>query len=62
MKVLVLGACGLQGRAVVYDLSLSSDVSEIVCADSRLDTVADLKRFANEKITRSKIDVTNFEN
>jgi lysine 6-dehydrogenase len=62
MKVLVLGACGLQGRAVVYDLSLSSDVSEIVCADSRLDTVADLKRFANEKKLRGvKIDVTNFE-
>lgn len=62
MKVLVLGAGGLQAKAAIYDLSLSSDVSEIVCADSRPDTIADLKRFADEKKLReATIDVNDFE-
>ncbi len=33
MKVLVLGGCGLQGKAVLQDLSRSPQVKEIVCAD-----------------------------
>ena len=32
MKVLVLG-CGMQGRAVIYDLLLSDIVTEIIGAD-----------------------------
>jgi saccharopine dehydrogenase-like NADP-dependent oxidoreductase len=35
MRVLVLGGCGIQGRAAVYDLAKSPAVSEVLCADAR---------------------------
>lgn len=35
MKVLVLGGCGIQGRAAVFDLANSPAVSEVICADAR---------------------------
>ena len=34
MKILVLGGCGIQGRAILYDLSRNRDVREVVCADA----------------------------
>jgi saccharopine dehydrogenase-like NADP-dependent oxidoreductase len=37
VKILVLGGCGLQGRAAVYDLCRSDDVREVVAADVRPD-------------------------
>jgi lysine 6-dehydrogenase len=33
MKVLVLGGCGIQGRAALYDLSRNVSVEQITCAD-----------------------------
>ena len=33
MKVLVLGGCGIQGRAALYDLSRNPNVEQITCAD-----------------------------
>jgi len=33
MKILVLGGCGIQGRAILYDLSRNPKVNEVVCAD-----------------------------
>lgn len=33
MRVLVLGASGLQGRVAVSDLLRNPDVTEVVCAD-----------------------------
>jgi saccharopine dehydrogenase-like NADP-dependent oxidoreductase len=33
MKVLVLGGCGSQGRAALYDLSKNENVTQITCAD-----------------------------
>ena len=35
MRVLVLGGCGIQGRAAVFDLANSPAVSEVLCADAR---------------------------
>ena len=33
MRILVLGGAGLQGKAVLYDLSRSRQVKEVVCAE-----------------------------
>ena len=33
MKILVLGGCGIQGKAILYDLSRNPNVSEVICAD-----------------------------
>ncbi|MBT8332450.1 MAG: saccharopine dehydrogenase NADP-binding domain-containing protein [Deltaproteobacteria bacterium] len=33
MKVLVLGGCGIQGRAALYDLSRNTSVDHVTCAD-----------------------------
>jgi saccharopine dehydrogenase-like NADP-dependent oxidoreductase len=33
MKVLVLGGCGIQGRAALYDLSRNARVDHLTCAD-----------------------------
>jgi saccharopine dehydrogenase-like NADP-dependent oxidoreductase len=35
MKVLVLGGCGIQGRAAVFDLAKNPAVFEVICADAR---------------------------
>lgn len=45
MKILVLGACGIQGRAAVYDLARNPEVTQVICADARIDNlgpIADL--------------------
>ena len=33
MKVLVLGGCGIQGRAALYDLSRNERIDRVTCAD-----------------------------
>jgi lysine 6-dehydrogenase len=41
MQVLVLGGCGSQGRAALYDLSRNESVDQVICADiqpERLDS------------------------
>ena len=48
MKVLVLG-CGLQGKAAVYDLSKSKDVSKIVCVDLNINNIYEYSRFLDMK-------------
>ena len=60
MNVLVLGGAGLQGRAVLHDLSRSPDVKEVVCADVQLDPLSDFKRFLDmKKIKVQKLDVSD---
>jgi lysine 6-dehydrogenase len=60
MKILVLGGAGLQGRAVLHDLSRSPDVKEVVCADVQLDPLSDFKRFLDmKKIKVQKLDVSD---
>lgn len=39
MKVLVLGGCGIQGRAALYDLSRNPSVDKVVCADIQPDLI-----------------------
>ena len=38
MKLAVLGGLGMQGKAALYDLSRSTAVSHIICADANLDS------------------------
>lgn len=57
MKILVLG-CGMQGRAVLHDLSKSSQVKEIICADINPEVISDFTRFLDmNKIKLQKLDV-----
>ena len=60
MKILVLGGCGLQGRAVLHDLSKSSQVKEIICADINTESIPNFKYLLNmEKIKLQKLDVND---
>jgi lysine 6-dehydrogenase len=60
MKILVLGGAGLQGRAVLHDLSRSPEVKEVVCADVRFDALAGIERFLDmKKIKLQKLDVSD---
>lgn len=43
MKILVLGGCGIQGRAAVFDLARSPGVKEVICADARMEGLDQLK-------------------
>lgn len=62
MKILVLGGCGLQGKAVLHDLSKSSQVKEIICADINTESIHNFKHLLNmEKIKVQKLDINNKE-
>lgn len=57
MKILVLGGAGLQGRAVLHDLSRSPQVKEAVCADIAFESLSGLKFLDMKKIKLQKLDV-----
>jgi len=62
MKILVLGGCGLQGKAVLHDLSNSSQVKEIICADVNTESISNFKHLLNmKKIRLQKLDVNDKE-
>jgi lysine 6-dehydrogenase len=59
MRILVLGGAGLQGKAVLYDLSKSRQVKEVVCADMNLAPLSPFKTFLDmDKISLRRVDVT----
>jgi saccharopine dehydrogenase-like NADP-dependent oxidoreductase len=58
MKVLVLGGAGMQGKAVLYDLSRSIQVKTVVCADVHLAPLLPFTKFLDmNKITLRALDV-----
>lgn len=58
MKILVLGGAGLQGKAVLHDLSRSPHVKEVVCADINLAPLSAFKKFLDmDKIRLQVLDV-----
>ncbi len=58
MKILVLGGAGLQGKAVLHDLSRSPEVEEVVCADMNLAALSAFEAFLDmNKIKRRVVDV-----
>ncbi len=60
MRILVLGGAGLQGRAVLHDLSRSPRVKEVVCADISLEPLSAFEKFLDmNKIRPQAVDVTD---
>jgi saccharopine dehydrogenase-like NADP-dependent oxidoreductase len=56
MKALVLGGCGIQGRAALYDLSRNPDVAQITCADLQPDLIDALDFLDTAKIRPVSLD------
>ena len=58
MKILVLG-CGIQGKAVLHDLSKSEGVEEVVCADYSPENLGSFKDFLDmKKMSLVKVDAS----
>lgn len=61
MKILVLG-CGMQGKAVLFDLSKSAQVEEVICADMNPGNLGPIRDFLDmNKIKMVKLDVSEKE-
>ena len=59
MRVLVLGGCGSQGRAALYDLSRNDGVEQITCADSRPEVLDSFDFIDKAKIHSVGIDAND---
>jgi saccharopine dehydrogenase-like NADP-dependent oxidoreductase len=59
MKVIVLGGCGLQGRAALYDLSKNASVEQITCADIQPELVHSFDFIDKAKIQIVRIDAND---
>jgi saccharopine dehydrogenase-like NADP-dependent oxidoreductase len=60
---LVLGGCGIQRRAAVYDLTRSEGVEEVICADARMEGLHALSSFINMANVRTvEMDASNLDN
>ena len=59
MRVLVLGGCGLQGRAALYDLSKNQNVDQITCADIQPEIVHSFDFIDTTKIQPVRFDAND---
>ena len=59
MKVLVLGGCGSQGRAALYDLSRNVSVDHVTCADIQPELVDSFDFIDKAKIQLVRIDAND---
>ena len=59
MKVLVLGGCGYQGRAALYDLSRNVRVDQIICADIQPELIHSFDFIDTAKIQIIRIDAND---
>jgi len=59
MKVLVLGGCGIQGRAALYDLSRNVSVEHITCADIQPDLIHSFTFLETAKIQPVGLDAND---
>jgi saccharopine dehydrogenase-like NADP-dependent oxidoreductase len=59
MKVLVLGGCGIQGRAALYDLSRNVGVDHVTCADIQPERVDTFDFIDKAKIQIVRIDAND---
>jgi saccharopine dehydrogenase-like NADP-dependent oxidoreductase len=57
MNVLVLGGCGIQGKAALYDLPRNPKACRIICADIRTDSVQTLKYVDHSKISTVQLNL-----
>ena len=56
MRVLVLGGCGNQGRAALYDLSKNESVTQITCADIQPELIHSFEFIDTTKIQTVQMD------
>jgi lysine 6-dehydrogenase len=59
MKVLVLGGCGTQGRAALYELSRNVSVDQVTCADIQPELVDSFDFIDKAKIQIVRIDAND---
>jgi len=59
MKVLVLGGCGIQGRAALYDLSRNDSVDHVTCADIQPERLYSFDFIDRAKIQTVRIDAND---
>jgi saccharopine dehydrogenase-like NADP-dependent oxidoreductase len=59
MEVLVLGGCGIQGRAALYDLSRNGRVDRVTCADIRPELLDSFDFIDKAKIQSVRIDAND---
>ena len=59
MKTLVLGGCGIQGRAALYDLSRNPSVEQITCADIQPDLIHSFDFLDTTKIQSVRLDAND---
>ena len=59
MNVLVLGGCGIQGRASLYDLSKNVNVDQITCADIQPELIHSFDFIDKSKIQIVRIDAND---
>jgi saccharopine dehydrogenase-like NADP-dependent oxidoreductase len=59
MKVLVLGGCGIQGKAALYDLSRNESVDQVTCADIQPGVFHSLGFIDKAKIQIVRIDAND---
>ena len=59
LKVLVLGGCGIQGRAALYDLSRNPHVEQITCADINPDLLHSFDFLDKEKIQPTRLNAND---
>ena len=59
MKVLVLGGCGGQGRAALYDLSRNEKIERITCADLQPRVLGSFDFISKEKIRGVRLDASD---
>ncbi len=62
MRVLVLGGCGIQGKAAVVDLAGSPAVERVICADADLGGLGDISDFIDmTKVRTATLDAGDSE-
>jgi len=59
MKALVLGGCGYQGRAALYDLSRNPSVDQVTCADIQPDLIHSFDFLDTAKIQSIGLDAND---
>jgi len=59
MKVLVLGGCGIQGRAALYDLSRNPSVDQVICVDIQPDLIHSFDFLDRTKIQAVGLDAND---
>ena len=59
MKVLVLGGCGSQGRAALYDLAWNRNVDRVTCADLQPELLDSFDFIPKDNIQAVRLDAAD---